>query len=210
MVSKEKNLCRIFCLCGVAGLVFYILHDVIGGMNYPGYQWMRQAVSDLTATDAPSYTIAGGFSHVYGIMSVVCCLFVCVLTQQRHRLTRLGVTLFVVMEFVSAVGYSLFPLSGAGYDGSAQSFIHVYIITTAVVLLSIVSLVLIAIGSFKDRRKALGICSIIALVLMFIGAVGSGLVPAEYFGVVERFSTYSAVVFCAVLGLFCFTEKQDV
>ncbi len=206
MTSKEKNLCRIFCLSGVVGLVFYLMHDVIGAMNYPGYQWMRQAVSDLTATDAPSYTIANGFSNVYGIMSVVCCLFVCVLAQNRHRLTRIGVSLFAVMEFISAVGYSLFPLSSAGYDGTVQSFIHVYIVTTAVVLLSIASLVLIAIGSFKDHRKALGICALVALALMFIGAVGSGAAPKECFGIVERFSTYSAVVFCAILGVFHFVE----
>lgn len=206
MTSKEKNLCRIFCLSGVVGLVFYLMHDVIGAMNYPGYQWMSQAVSDLTATDAPSYTIAGGFSHVYGIMSVVCCLFVCVLAQNRHRLTRIGVSLFAVMEFISAVGYSLFPLSSAGYDGTVQFFIHVYIVTTAVVLLSIASLVLIAIGSFKDHRKALGICALVALALMFIGAVGSGAAPKECFGIVERFSTYSAVVFCAILGVFHFVE----
>lgn len=206
MTSKEKNMCRIFCLSGVVGLVFYLMHDVIGGMNYPGYQWMSQAVSDLTATDAPSYTIASGFSNVYGIMSVVCCLFVCVLAQNRHRLTRIGVSLFAVMEFISAVGYSLFPLSSAGYDGTVQSFIHVYIVTTAVVLLSIASLVLIAIGSFKDHRKALGICALVALALMFIGAVGSGAAPKECFGIVERFSTYSAVVFCAILGVFHFVE----
>ena len=206
MTSKEKNLCRIFCLSGVVGLVFYLMHDVIGAMNYPGYQWMSQAVSDLTATDAPSYTIASGFSNVYGIMSVVCCLFVCVLAQNRHRLTRIGVSLFAVMEFISAVGYSLFPLSGAGYDGTVQSFIHVYIVTTAVVLLSIVSLILIAVGSFKDHRKALGVCALAALVLMFVGAVGSGAAPKECFGVVERFSTYSAVVFCAILGVFHFVE----
>lgn len=206
MTSKEKKLCRIFCLCGVIGVIFYLLHDVIGGMNYPGYQWMSQAVSDLTATDAPSYTIAGGFSNVYGIMSVVCCLFVCVLVQNRHRLTRVGVSLFAVMEFISAVGYSLFPLSSAGYDGTVQSFIHVYMITTAVVLLSIVSLILIAVGSFKDHRKALGACALVALALMFIGAVGSGAAPKEYFGIVERFSTYSAVVFCAILGVFHFIE----
>lgn len=209
MEAKEKKLCRLFCLSGIIGLISYILHDVVGGMNYPGYEWMRQAVSDLTATGAPSCTIAGGFTNVYGIMSVVCCLFVCVLAQNKHLLTRIGLALFTAMELISAVGYSLFPLSSAGYDGSAQSFIHAYVVTTAVVLLSIVSLVLIAIGSFKDKRKNLGVYAIIALVLMFVGAVGSGAAPKECFGIVERFSTYSAVVFTAVLGVCHFKEKES-
>lgn len=207
MDTKEKKLCKIFCMFGLLGIVFYVLHDVTGAMNYPGYQWMSQAVSDLTATDAPSYTVASGFSSVYGMMSVVCCLFVCVLAQGRHKITRWGIVLFTVMNFVSAVGYSLFPLSGAGYDGSAQSFVHVYVITTAVVLLSIVSLILIAVGSFKDKQKGMAVCALIALGLMFIGAVGSQAVPKDYFGIVERFSTYSAVVFTGVLGVYFGVEK---
>ena len=39
---------------------------------------------------------------------------------------------------------------------------------------------------------------------MFLGAVGSANVPKDIFGVVERFSTYSAVVFTGILGIFGF------
>lgn len=115
------------------------------------------------------------------------------------------------MNFISAIGYALFPLSGAGYDGTVQSFIHVYVLTTLVVLLSIISLILIAVGSFigKDKHKILGILSVMSLVLMFIGAVGSANVPKEFFGVVERFSTYSAVVFTGILGAYGFKVFKD-
>ena len=111
------------------------------------------------------------------------------------------------MNFISAIGYALFPLSSAGYDGSLQSFIHVYILTALVVILSIISLVLIAIGSFKSKYKLLGISAIISLVLMFIGAVGSANVSKDIFGIVERFSTYSAVVFTGILGIFGFKNN---
>lgn len=207
MESKQLRLCRWFCLTGVLGAVFYLLHDVVGAMNYPGYNWMGQAVSDLTATDAPSFAIASGLSSVYGMLSCVCCLFVCVLAADARKVLKWGIGLFTVMNFVSAVGYSLFPLSGAGYDGSVQSFIHVYVLTAAVVMLSIVSLVLTAIGAFKQKRKLLGILALVSLAAMFIGAVGSQNVPKEYFGVVERFSTYSAVIFTAILGVFAYRKK---
>ena len=209
MENKEKKLCRWFCLSGVLAPVFYVLHDVIGAMNYPGYKWMSQAVSDLTATDAPCFAVAKGLSSAHGVMSVVCCLFVLVLVQNRHKLTKLGTALFAAESFISAIGYSLFPLSSAGYDGSVQSFIHVYILTAAVVLLSIISLALIGLGSLKDGRKALGILAFVALGVMFVGAVGSGAAPKEYFGIFERFSTYSAVMFTCILGLFTFADKAE-
>ena len=40
--------------------------------------------------------------------------------------------------------------------------------------------------------------------MMFIGSVGTGIVPPEYFGVVERFSVFAAVGFNAVLGWYLF------
>ena len=204
---KNKKLINYLCLLGILGIIFYLLHDIIGAMNYPGYNWTAQAVSDLTATDAPSFAVASGYVTVYKIFSCIVSVLVCILIKnQKSKTLRVGVYLYGVMNFISAIGYALFPLSSAGYDGSVQSFIHVYILTALVVLLSIVSLILIAIGSFKgkDQHKLLGALAIIALVLMFMGAVGSANVPKEIFGIVERFSTYSAVVFTGALGVYGF------
>ena len=207
---KNKKLINWLCLSGVISIIFYLLHDIIGAMNYSGYNWMSQAVSDLTSTDAPSFVVASGFVTVYKILNCLCCALLCILIKNENKKTlRLGVYLFSIMNFISAIGYALFPLSSAGYDGSIQSFIHVYILTTLVVILSIISLVLIAIGSFKSKYKLLGISAIISLVLMFIGAVGSANVSKDIFGIVERFSTYSAVVFTGILGIFGFKNNTS-
>ena len=206
---KNKKLINYLSLSGVASIVFYLLHDIVGAMNYPGYNWTSQAVSDLTATDAPSFVIASGFVAVYKILGCLCCVLLCVLIGgERKKSLRLGVYLFAIMNFISAIGYALFPLSSAGYDGSPQSFVHVYVLTALVVLLSIISLVLIAVGAFKSRYGLLGVLAIFALALMFVGAIGSGSVPKEIFGIFERFSAYSAVVFTGVLGVFGFRKLR--
>lgn len=206
---KKRKLINWLCLTGIISLIFYILHDVLGSINYSGYNWTRQAVSDLTATDSPVYGIAHSLSLVYGILSCLCSLLVCILVKKEEKKTlRLGVYLFTTMNFISAIGYSLFPLSSKGYDGSFQSFIHVYVITIAVVLLSIISLILISVGAFKSKKKLLGTLSIVALLLMFFGAAGSGILPKSVFGIVERFSTYSAVVFTAILGIYGFNKIE--
>ena len=209
---KRRTLVNWFCLSGILAAVAYLLHDIIGAANYPGYNWTSQAVSDLTATDAPSFVVASGLSSVYGIFSCLCSACLCVLAAGgvfRKKVLRLGIYLFAAMNFVSAVGYSLFPLSSAGYDGSVQSFIHVYILTALVVLLSVVSLILIMVGAFKEKRKLLGVLAILAFVLMFFGAAGSANMPKEIFGIIERFSTYSAVGFTAVLGVYGFLGKRN-
>ena len=207
---KKKKLINWLCLSGILSVMFYLLHDIIGAMHYSNYNWLSQAVSDLTATDAPSFVIASGFATVYKIFNCLCCALLCILIKNESKKNlKLGIYLFSIMNFISAIGYALFPLSSSGFDGTIQSIIHVYIITTLVVILSIISLILIAIGALKEKHKVLGVLAIFSLVLMFIGAVGSGIVPREYFGVIERFSTYSAVVFTGILGIYGFKKQTN-
>ena len=189
-------------VCGILSVIFYILQDVIGAMNHPGYDPMRQAVSDLTATDASSFVVASGYASVYGIFACVCCIIMCFLVKGENTELRIGVYMYSAMQIISAVGYSLFPLSSEGYDGSFQSFVHFYIVTVAVVLLSVSSLLVISVAGFKGGRKFLSILAIVALCLMVFGAIGTTAFPKDYFGLVERFSTYSAVLFTASLGGF--------
>lgn len=206
---KKKSLINWLCLSGVLSIVFYLLHDIIGAMYYPNYNWLSQAVSDLTASDSASFVVASGFVTVYKILNCLCCALLCILVKnEKNKSFKIGIYLFSIMNYISAIGYALFPLSSSGYDGSIGTFIHTYILTTLVVLLSIISLVLIAVGSLKgkNKRKLLGILAIISLVLMFAGAAGSANVPKEYFGVVERFSTYSAVIFTGILGIYGFAK----
>ncbi len=192
-------------LAGVPAMLFYLLHDVVGATLYPGYDAFRQAVSDLTSADAPSRIVAGGLSNVYGTLAVLSSVAVAILMQQSDnaRLRR-GVGWFAVMNLVSNVGYALFPLSTSGYAGTFSDIMHLYVVTASVVLTSIASLVLIALGGRRGTRrdKLLGVLALVALAMMLGGAVLSNAGPASLFGLFERFSTYSAVTFTAVLGVY--------
>ena len=190
---------------GILAMLFYLLHDIVGAMHYPGYDPMTQAVSDLTAVDAPSYVVASGYTKIYSIFSCLCNVFVCLLMRDHRKPLRTGIYLITAMQFTSAVGYSLFPLTGSGYDGSFQSFMHVYVITVIVVLLSIVSLILIAAGSFKEGKKLLGIFALITLACFFTAPVSAAL--PSVFGIVERFSTYGSCVFTLVLSAVVYRES---
>lgn len=198
-------------ISGILNVVFYLLHDVIGAMNYPGYSWMAQAVSDLTAVDAPSRIISSALSNIGGSFTLIVCTLICIHVNDlwpkaSEKILRLGVYLFVIMHWISAIGYGLFPLTGSGYDGSVQSFIHVFVITILVVLLSIVYSILIAVGGFKSGDKVLAWCALVSVILMFIGAAGSGIVPRAYFGIPERFSTYSAGCFTSAIAIVAFIK----
>lgn len=132
-----------------------------------------------------------------------------IIQGQKTRRLRAGVYLFAIMEWVSAIGYRMFPLSDSGYAGAFQNMMHI-VVTALVVLLSIVSLSVIVSAGLKDKScRFYGVCAAIALGMMIIGAMGMKIVPAQYFGVVERFSVFAATGFNAALGIHLFCMKDE-
>ena len=192
-------------LLGIVALLSYTAAVVFSPLAYPGYNWMAQAVSDLSATNAPSLRLWNQLSSLYNIGTLICAMMVCAGIQGKgSRLLRTGIYLFTAMEWISAVGFSVFPLSDSGYAGTFQDKMHI-LSTILVVLLSIVSLVILIIAGVKRKEyRSFGVFAGIALGMMLVGALGMNIVPKEYFGVVERFSVFAAVGYNAVLGIELF------
>lgn len=207
VLTKKKTLINWLGLLGVASLLSYLLAVLFSPLAYPGYDWMRQAVSDLSAADSPSRQLWAELSCLYGSGTIVSLTLVCVYIQNRlNKTLRCGIYLFTIMNWLSNLGYALFPLSTSGYAGTFQDVMHTYVVTAAVVALSIVSLVIIMIGGYKEPKyRSLAIFATVALFCMFIGAIGTGALPVAYFGVAERFSVFAAAGFTAVLGIYLFT-----
>lgn len=174
---RKKNFMNYCGLLGIVALLSYTAAVVFSPLAYPGYNWMAQAVSDLSASNAPSLGLWNQLSRLYNICTLICAMMVCAGIQGKgSRLLRTGIYLFTAMEWISAVGFSMFPLSDSGYAGTFQDKMHI-LSTILVVLLSIVSLVILIIAGAKRK---------------------------EYFGVVERFSVFAAVGYNAVLGIELF------
>lgn len=202
---KKKNFLNYCGLLGIVALLSYTAAVVFSPLAYPGYNWMAQAVSDLSASSAPSLGLWNQLSSLYNICILICAMMVCVGIQGKgSRLLRTGIYLFTTMEWISAVGFSMFPLSDSGYAGTFQDKMHI-ISTVLVVMLSIVSLVILIIAGVKTKEyRSFGVFAGIALGMMLVGALGMNIVPKEYFGVVERFSVFAAVGYNAVLGVELF------
>ena len=210
MKKSGRTLPQKLGLLGVVSFLSYAAAVVFAPLAYPGYDWMAQAVSDLSAANAPSLALWNQLTALYNACEVVCVTVVCIGIQGRKsELLRSGIYLFAIMEWVSAVGYRMFPLSDSGYAGAFQDGMHM-VTTALVVLLSIVSLTVIIVAGVKDREcRSYGVCAAIALAMMLVGAMGMKIVPAGYFGVVERFSVFAATGFNAALGVHLFCRKNE-
>ena len=192
--------------CGILGVISFLSYTaavVLAPLAYPGYNWMAQAVSDLSASNAPSLRLWNQLNCLYGVGGIVCCMMACAWIQGKgDRILRIGMYLFTAMNWMSCVGFTMFPLSDSGYAGTFQDVMHM-VLTAGVVILSVTSLICIIIGSRKSKEyRALGICAGIALLMMLAGPVLMNLVPREYFGIVERFSVFAAAGYNGVIGIW--------
>ena len=216
---KNKSLICWLGLLGAISFISYAAAVVFSPLAYPGYNWMSRAVSDLSATNAPSLGLWTQLSAFFGLCGITCITLVCVFIQDKlNRSLRAGIYLFAVMQWVSGVGYTMFPLSDAEYtvktsdafdavsamSDTFQDTMHI-VVTASVILFSIVSLVFIIIGGYrKSGYVSLAVWATVALALMMLGGIGTGIVPKEMFGVFERFSNFSATGFNALLGIYLF------
>ena len=206
--NKKKKLINWIGLLGVLALLSYLAALIFAPLDFPGYNWMEQAASDLSADSAPSRHLWEQLSSLYGAGSVVCATCIAIYVSEKKfstRLFRLGIYLFTIMNWISKVGYQMFALSDSGKDiAGFQETMHM-VVTVFVVLLSIVSLTMLIISGVKHKEvRGPGIWAAIALAMMFMGPIGMAAFPPEYFSVFERFSTVSAVGYNAVLGVYLF------
>ncbi len=207
----KKPLIQKLGLLGVLSFISYTAAVVFAPLFYPDYNPLSQAVSDLSAANAPSLFAWNSLSAFYNVCETASVTVVCVGIQGiKTKLLRAGIYIFALMEWVSAVGYRMFPLLNSGYSGAFQDKMHMAI-TAAVVILSILSLALIIVAGAKDKAcRSYGICAAAALFMMLSGAIGTSVVPPEFFGIPERFSVFAATGFNAALGihLFCMKPRE--
>lgn len=173
------NKSKIIFLSGPLALVCYLMHDILGSINYKGYDPLTQAVSDLTAESAPSLWIARPLSALYGLFSIIC-IAACVFFRKKINAVQYsGLLVYALMNIISAVGYSLFPLTESGSPDGFQNKMHI-IVTIAVVASSVISLLLIIGNFFRKSDKALSIAAVIAFLFMAGGAIGTNIARNQY------------------------------
>ncbi|WP_026659168.1 DUF998 domain-containing protein [Butyrivibrio sp. AC2005] len=194
-------------ICGIISLLSYTAMVMFSPLAYPGYDWLSMAVSDLSAVGAPSAELAGQLNALYGPCGLVSIMAVCVASQNlKTKVLRLGIYFFAAMEWISDVGYKLFPWVADADSSHPQNIMHL-IVTALVVIFSLTALILSIIGAKKEGMKSLFIWACVCLAAMLLGPVGTGIMPKAVFGLFERFSTFSAVTFNAVLGTFLLLGK---
>ena len=203
----NKSFDRYFLLAGFIGVVFYLLHVLIGGILWQGYNHLQQPISDLTGSGAPNRSILLVLTTAYGL----CCLFFAVnliVYSKRHfnSTVLIGAIIFFSMHLVSFF-YNFFPEDMISSKPTFSGTMHI-VLTIAIIPLSISAPVVMGIGFKRLSTMAhLGIYSIISCILIFIFGGTTAIFYANklpFFGLAERVNIGVLQMWTAVISITLF------
>jgi hypothetical protein len=93
--------------CGIVSSVLYIATDIIGTLRYPGYSWLDQEFSELTAQGSPVRTFmvaSNGIPYTVLMLALAAGLWLMPVTKQRHaRLAAAGLAGYAIVGFAGGV-----------------------------------------------------------------------------------------------------------
>ena len=86
----KKPLIQKLGLLGIVSFLSYTAAVVFAPLAYPGYNRMAQAVSDLSAANAPSLALWNQLSALYNACEVVCVTVVCICNTHLNHTQENG------------------------------------------------------------------------------------------------------------------------
>ena len=198
---------------GMIGVIAYLTHTILGRILWIEYNPITTDISSLTAVGAPNRELLLVFTYVYGISMI---LFITGLLiksfRKYHFSVKTGYIIMIIMQIVSFVGYSLFPLAGDKTVMNFQNILHI-IVTVIVVFTTITSGYFLAFGYIKqEKRQRLGkFILVMAIIITIAGMTNPICINMELniLGLTERLVIYSLQLMLFIISAYYTFSKQE-
>jgi hypothetical membrane protein len=195
---------------GIVGVSLYVLHVVLGGFLWKGYNHLMQPISDLTASGAPDKDLLSLLTLLYGLLCIVFVFSAYMYTRSRiPKIASAGLLVLLAMHLVS-ITYGLFPEDLPGAAMSFTGTMHI-VVTFLIVPLTILAPLLIGIGLRNiDGLRGFAHYCVITGIVIFIAGGTSAIFFAQklpYFGLVERINIGTLQTWTFLLSLRLFSKR---
>jgi hypothetical protein len=201
-VSGKTWVVKVLLVCGILSSLFCIGTDIIAATLYENYSYTDQAVSELTAIGAPTRPLVVSLLIAVAVLVVAFSAGVLLSAGKKHALRIAGI-LLAIYGFVSLISF-FFPMNPRGTEQSFTGLMHLISGGVAVLLI----MLFIGFGS-AARGKGFRIYStgpIIAILVFGTLAAMQGArvavgLPTPWFGIIERVSYYSPMLWMLVFAI---------
>ena len=203
-LKKYVNVTEILLLiCGILSSLLYVCGDILAAMWYPGYSYIDQSISQLSAIGAPTRPFVGTILAVWDALVIAFGIGVWA-SAGRKRSLRVTGMLLVIVGALGLVG-QFFPswsmqLSG----GLAANTMHLIAGGVGALL----TLLYIGFGAAADG-KAFRLYSIATILTFLVSGTLTGMqipridaqLSAPWVGVMERVMFYSYLLWILVFAV---------
>jgi len=193
-----------FYIFGIAAVMIYVSTVVLGGLLWPAYSHIEQAISELTFRQAPNLTLMRSLFGIYNVLLLVFGTGLFLSAKSKALKTS---AVFVLICAFSGVVMLFFPQDPLHTTLTTSGLIHLIFAGVASIT-TLFAVSFAAAGAWSDDRK-LGIFSWITFGIIMISGPITALAPTKlphYFGLVERVTIGTFIVWLLVYSL-CYRKK---
>ncbi|VVB66400.1 Uncharacterised protein [Candidatus Gugararchaeum adminiculabundum] len=206
----SKMLRKILLICGILSSVLYVGTDIFAAMQIPGYSYLDQAISELSAIGAQTRPLWIAMSFIYAPLVIAFGIGVLKSAGENRSLRITGILLSIwgTLGFV----WLLFPMHMRGAIGSFTDTMH--LVMSGVTVLLIIAMIGFGSGTQGKWFRIYSILTILAM-LIFGALVGqqapsvAAQLPTPWMGVMERVSVYSSMLWVLVLGVVLLRKNSQ-
>jgi len=197
----------VYLLTGIAAPLIYAFTVILGGILWRDYSHVSQAISELTATDAP-YRLP--LNILFSISGILAALFAgsayFYVKKFKSALLQAAMGIFLIITILSFL-WAFFPMDPRGAEATVQGVIHL-VLAGIVSPLTILCPILVGFGFRKiEGFEAYSMYSLIsAAVILVTGvlAVISANYEAVYLGVYTRLTIGSYQLWVALSAMMLY------
>ena len=209
----ESGARQVMLACGIAySLLYAVVNDVVAASLYEGYSRSSQAISELSATGAPTRTLLTAMVPAFTALMVAFGIGVYVSAGGKRALHVTGGLL--IAHGVTFPLWLLAPMTSREAMGSTTAANDVgHIVLTALTILLIVSQVGFGAAALGKRFRVYSLLTIVAVLVFgaLTGAQASALaagLPTPWLGLCERISAGSWLLWLALLAIALLNEPR--
>jgi hypothetical protein len=207
--SGKVLLKKVLLICGILSSLLYVGTDILASMQWEGYSYTSQTISELRAIGAPTRPLLVPLLVIYSVLEIAFGLGIWG-SAGRKRALRFTGFLLIGLGIVDLVA-PFFPMHLRGTEGTLTDTMHIILTSVTVLLI----LLIIGFGS-TARGKWFRIYSIGTILILIVSGAWTFLdapqiaanLPTPWVGVRERINVYGYMLWMLVLAIILLLAEK--
>lgn len=203
-VRALKIVLKALFICGILAPLVYVGADILAALQWEGYSYTSQGISELMAIGAPTRPFLVVLFTIHNVLAIAFGLGIYWATDSRKRALRFTGILLIGYGIVGLVALLFFPMHLRGTVGTISDTGHI-IFTFASVLFLLLPIGFGANAHGKRfRLYSIGTILILLLFGAWAGMDGPRIaaqLPTPWLGIKERINIYASMLWLLVFAI---------